>query len=100
MVSTYDASLDISEFEAMIEKLSADQTEYFLNRFNQRFQELVSESAAPIVIALSEKYSDGNLDEMIQKVQMEIDNLPSFFNDLSMDMEQSWSIRHYLCTNV
>lgn len=89
MVSTYDASLDISEFEAMIEKLSADQTEYFLNRFNQRFQELVSESAAPIVIALREKYSDGNLDEMIQKVQMEIDNLPSFFNDLSMDMEHS-----------
>lgn len=89
MVSTYDASLDISEFEAMIEKLSADQTEYFLNRFNQRFQELVSESAAPIVIALREKYSDGNLDEKIQNVQMEIDNLPSFFNDLSMDMDHS-----------
>lgn len=91
MVSTYDANYDISEFEAMIEKLSQEQTEYFNECFSKRFLDLVSESTSPIRVALCERYANDNLDEKIEKVKNEKNDLPSFFDGLSMDMDRSVS---------
>lgn len=89
MVSTYDKNFNISEFETMIANLSMEQTEYFWESFSERFLNLVSESAAPIVIALRENYTNENLDEKIEKIEQDISDLPSFFEDLSMDMDRS-----------
>ena len=89
MVSTYDKDFNISEFETMIANLSMEQTEYFWESFSERFLNLVSESAAPIVLALRETYANEDLDEKIEKIEQDINDLPSFFKDLSMDMEHS-----------
>lgn len=88
MVSTFQDSCDISEFEKMIENLAHEQNRYFEETFKSRFEELIGVIVAPLVLALRQKFSSEENDANCEKIQMEMKNLPLFMKELSMDMHR------------